>query len=823
MAYTSFILLFLIIDLTLSAQVQISQDSILNQELIKTGLIHSPLTVDVSNSFEACNWDKKILYQKSIYQDNNITDWKHDGLGKIGFSKVRTLNGVRSLKLEFPNYTGKRAQGTPSDPDYATYGNINATLPINGENWENYNRIEFFIYPDCEGARVVNLNFSFENKDKSGEDGNNHASHLVNLVNRQWNRCFFELGEYNRDNVKSIGFSCSIKGKDRTTGAISTYYIDKIELQQIEDPDIVSGWIPGNNRIVYSTTGYMLNDKKTAIANLQNRQKERFDLIDAKTGEIVFTGKIENKKTTIGEFNILDFSVFNKPGYYHLRTGAIETKPFHIDDRIWDNSLWRVLNFIFCQRCGYPVPGKHGICHTDLCAVHNGMKISYGGGWHDAGDLSQQTLQTGDVTYSLLEAYNKLKDSNPLLAARILEEAEWGLEFILRTRFGDGYRASSVGLLIWLDGIFNTLDDITTVRKQNLAFDNFLYAGYLAYGAMSIDRDPMLQEYLERIAKEDFEFAMQRHQEVGYGEFLYLYEHGYNTSESQYMATISWAASMLYKLTKEQKYADLAAEYIRFTLSCQRKEPLGDNDKTKGFFYRDKSRNSIVHSIHQSREQTYMQAISLLCETQPGHPDYKKWVESIRLYGDYLKSLMKYTEPYGMLPSGVYHINEYQDSLSFYRLHLFPPENAEELYLNQVQNGVQLDEEHYMKRFPVWFSIFNGNSAVHLSTGKAAAICGKFLKDETLLNIGREQMYWTVGKNPFGQSLMYGEGYNYPQMDSFSSGEIVGEMPVGIRSLGNEDVPYWPQTNNACYKEVWVTTAGKWISLAIEYDIRLTN
>ena len=58
---------------------------------------------------------------------------------------------------------------------------------------------------------------------------------------------------------------------------------------------------------------------------------------------------------------------------------------------------------------------------------------------------------------------------------------------------------------------------------------------------------------------------------------------------------------------------------------------------------------------------------------------------------------------------------------------------------------------------------------------------------------------------------------NYPQLNTFSSGEMTGEMPVGIRTLGNDDVPYWPQTNNACYKEVWVTSAGKWLSLIAEY------
>ena len=117
----------------------------------------------------------------------------------------------------------------------------------------------------------------------------------------------------------------------------------------------------------------------------------------------------------------------------------------------------------------------------------------------------------------------------------------------------------------------------------------------------------------------------------------------------------------------------------------------------------------------------------------------------------------------------------------------------------------------------MWFSIFNGNEAIILSAGKAAALCGHFLHDDDLLDIGREQLYWTVGKNPFCQSLIYGEGHRYPSMDNFSSGELTGEIPVGIRSYGNSDKPYWPLTNNACYKEVWLTSAGKWLSLTAEY------
>ncbi|MDR1782655.1 MAG: glycoside hydrolase family 9 protein [Dysgonamonadaceae bacterium] len=772
--FLSFILLFQ----SSKAQFRLAPDSVLERQIVESGLIHSALPLDASRSFETNELKKKALASKKL------EDCK--------------------LALKFPTHTDIRAKGPDDDPDYATYGSRRISFNAGGADWSAYNRLVFSIYPDCNGARVVNLNLSFGG-----------ASHLINLNNKTWNRCFFDIGDFDRKKVESVTFSCSIKGKDLTTGDTSVFYIENFELQLIENPEKYSGWNPKTGKIIYSTSGYLAEGVKTAFLSHNSANPKKFALIDAQTDKIAFEAQTGTTGTSIGKFDILNFSDFKTQGLYRLKIGNSFTEPFAISDNIWENSLWRTLNFIFCQRCGFHVVGKHGNCHEDLFAVHDGKRISYSGGWHDAGDLSQQTLQTGDITYTLFEAANKIKSKNPILAARLREEAEWGLDFILKTRFGDGYRASSMGLLIWQDGFIDTFDDITSVRVQNLAFDNFLYSAYLAYAAMSIDNDPAYKEYLQKTAEEDFAFAMKRFTEKGFDKFLFLYEHSYNTSNSQFMATISWAASMLYQLTGKEEYARYAADYIRYTIDCQRKEPVG-KDRINGFFYRDKTRKAIVHYVHQSREQVYMQALTLLCETQPKHPDYAVWKQSIELYASFLKKIAPYTAPYGMLPSGVYNINESSDTESFTHLHLFPPDDAEERYFAQVKNGVKLDDEHYLKRFPVWFSIFNGNSAVHLSMGKAAAICGKFLNDETLLSVAREQLYWTVGKNPFGQSLIYGEGCNYPQMDSFSSGEITGEMPVGIRTIGDTDEPYFPQTNNACYKEVWVTTAGKWISLAVE-------
>ena len=733
-----------------------------------------PIPPDRSRSFEAAELQRTVLEEVPV-----------DG----------------TLDLVFSNDTPFRAVGPANDPDYATYGSRSVRLDLSGYEVERYDRIAFRITPRCDGAQVVNLDVWM-----SGLP----ASHLVSLENGRKNTCTLNIGDYDRKGARELRFSATLRGRDLTTGDSSRFRIDSIYLQRTADIPSERGWKPSG--IVLSTSGYTAAGPKTAI--LPECDEGRFTLENLR-GRTVYKGRIEEKETTLGHFSVADFSDFSRKGEYILKAGERASHPFHIGDDLWGSSVWKALNFIYSMRCGHPVPNTHGSCHLDLLARHAGEEISFGGGWHDAGDLSQQSLQTGDVTYALLEASERLRETDPALSERLREEARWGLDFILRTRFGDGYRASSVGLLIWQDGKLGTFDDIHTVRVQDNAFDNYLQAGYEAYAARVLTEDPAMQDYLQRTARADFAFAEEKFARDGYDRFIYVYEHCYNTSRSQWMATVSWAASQLYRLTGEERYAEKAAEAIRYTLDCQETEPVGEG--LSGFFYRDTTRRSIVHYIHQSREQVYMQALTELCATQPSHPDYARWAGSIRLFGEYLKALMPYTAPYGMIPSGVYAADEYADTDNFFALHLFPPSDATERYSRQLSLGVQVDSTHYVKRFPVWFNIFNGNNAILLSLGKSAALCGRFLEDPALTDIAREQLYWMLGKNPFGQSMIYGEGWNYPDMDNFSSGLRTGMMPVGIRTWGDTDEPAWPQVNNACYKEVWVTVAGKYLSLVSEF------
>ena len=101
-------------------------------------------------------------------------------------------------------------------------------------------------------------------------------------------------------------------GQDTSTGPYFQFDFEDFELQEVENTEKEKGWSCERGRIAYSMSGYYCRGKKTAAAN---------------TGEIT------------------------ESGYYRLKS-----------------AVWKVLNFIFCKRCGYPVPGKHGRCHTDVVA-----------------------------------------------------------------------------------------------------------------------------------------------------------------------------------------------------------------------------------------------------------------------------------------------------------------------------------------------------------------------------------------------------------------------------------------------------------------------
>lgn len=789
----------------------------LEYEIQQSGLIHYPLPLHPENSLEVQIQKATVTKESPLSGLNQPASWKSlDNSCQI-ISGDKTPSGSESIRFFTQSPCGTRPNGRLEQGDCSNFGTFGIHTTIPSENWEEYNRIAFFLRADCEGVRHVTVTLAFSNdgKVKIPDIYNREGFHNINLTCGEWKKVILEIDTLPRDCITGLKFCAGMVGceTDSGLGNLLCYSVGDISLQKTADAEITLGWALPPGKIAYSYSGYLPNSSKTAVAG--TAAGSCFTL-ENKDGEIVYSGR----SVAFNDYqsvSVLDFSSVVLEGSYRICIDNSYTDFFEISKDAFLPSLWKTINFLFCQRCGYPVPGSHLSCHRDVLAHHAGKSILLNGGWHDAGDLSQQLVQTTEITYSLLEASQAYRSDN-VLSLRLREEALWGLDYILHSRFGDGFRGTSVGLSMWTDSVIGTADDLST-RCHNNAYENFLCAGVEAYSSLVLrDSDPLLSDRLLVCAKQDFSFAIDKFSQTGFTERPPEYwEHTWMTSPSLFAATISWASSQLYRCTSESEYADTAAEYGDYVVSCQANARIDNMEfPAIGFFYRSPEKKSLQHFNHQARDQYYMMALTELCYTQPEHSSVPKWSQAIRLYSDYLQALMAYGNPYGMMPSGLYRKEEIQDVEAFSRQHLETGDEVYEDYNLQLENARNLGNGFYLKQFPVWFS-FRGNNAIILSMGKSASICGRFLKDKKLLSIAIGQLEWNLGKNPFRQSLMYGEGQRYAQQYAVMPGEMTGELPVGVQTMGNGDEPYWPQMNNATYKEVWTSPSARWLSILADF------
>jgi hypothetical protein len=258
------------------------------------------------------------------------------------------------------------------------------------------------------------------------------------------------------------------------------------------------------------------------------------------------------------------------------------------------------------------------------------------------------------------------------------------------------------------------------------------------------------------------------------------------------------ASVEMFKTTGEQAYADRAVALADVIVGCQQREPMPWDVPLSGFFYTDTKKDHILHYWHAGQDQAPIVAIAELCTTFPDHPNWMKWYSVVVLYSEYLKALAEFTAPYGMLPASVYRLDECEDVW----------------YRGQVKEGIRLAEGYYLRLFPVWDTTpqnGRGNNGVLLSKAKALSTAARLRNDPKLMDLCEKQLQWVVGRNPFCQSLMHGEGYDYTSQYSAMSGNMVGQMPVGIQTRLNRDVPYWPTSNCYVFKETWVFPPARWL------------
>ena len=760
------------------------------------------LPIEFENSAEFAWLRKPVIAARVIDDLTRPETWRMTGTGTLTFPSEPRLGDLRVLRVDMQMFVDSPA------PTRNRLSSINLRRALNAEDWRAYNRLSMWIRPEVSGLPMLPLQIVLHNEgaEKVPDAYNREGIHYVTLTNNVWQQVVWEIEPLARDRVTLLEFGYWINKMLAAPTDRVAFEIGRIELQRVT-PDHHTGWSVAPRRIAFSHTGYQTGLSKTALASdLAAREFTVLRVDHSALGAVVLRKPVRTVQTRLGSFQELDFSELNSPGTYVIRAGDIVSRSFRIDRDVWETTVWKALNYMYGNRCGFAVPGSHDIDHLDWFATHGNQRIVMSGGWHDAGDLSQGLINTGEATYSLFALAERLRarGDKPELLARVLEEARWGLDWVLRVRFPGGYRMSFASHNLWTNNIVGDADDRTREARNN-PNANYIAAaaGAIAYRVLQHD-DPALAERALSIAEDDWSHAI-----VGVEGPSTWHTPAFAATRLELSGIGITASIELFRATRKQKYADKAVELARIVVDAQQKRPVGSSVPLAGFFYTGPERDTIFHQFHRGNDQAPIVALSQLIETLPNHADRAKWQATVALYVDYLKRGASTTAPYQVLPAYVYRlgdeVKEVPDSGALHQA-------TRAAYRAQVLAGLPMGGEWYLRAFPVWFAR-RGNYGVLLSQAKALSTAARLLNDSSALDLAQRQAQWVVGRNPFVQSTMYGEGYDWAQQYSVSAGDFVGGLPVGMQSRGTTDLPYWPSQNMYVYKEVWTHSVSRWLWL----------
>ncbi|MCX6224803.1 MAG: glycoside hydrolase family 9 protein, partial [Bacteroidia bacterium] len=173
-------------------------------------------------------------------------------------------------------------------------------------------------------------------------------------------------------------------------------------------------------RILVNQVGYQPNSVKVALLRIKT---EKFDVIDAASGKVVFTGKPGPFKywdLSGDSVCTADFSKVITPGKYQicLNNRSVCSYAFEIGQGVYNGIAKASLKAFYLNRSGMEITKEFGgkwarpAGHSDTSVfVHSsaasdkrpeGFKISSPGGWYDAGDYNKYVVNSGISTYTLL-------------------------------------------------------------------------------------------------------------------------------------------------------------------------------------------------------------------------------------------------------------------------------------------------------------------------------------------------------------------------------------------------------------------------------------
>ena len=289
--------------------------------------------------------------------------------------------------------------------------------------------------------------------------------------------------------------------------------------------------------IMVNQLGYASGSNKIAVFRGE-ALPDTYDLVNAETGAIVYTGEIEPKGyNEITEENISygDFTDYNTAGTYYLQADVIgRSYSFVIEDNPYSDVFKEALKQYYYNRCGLTLSSEfagdaaHNACHTKMAkfmedsAAQNEIDIS--GGWH-TGENGYRDVSGGcqAVTILLLayELYGDIFTDDTGIPESgngipdIIDEIKYEIDWLLKMQDNaSGAVYSAVNVIDNSAATYQLyIEPVSmeaTIRfASTMAKFSYLYQGYdLNYATQCLkaaDRAYRFAEkYLDEVSPEDY-------------------------------------------------------------------------------------------------------------------------------------------------------------------------------------------------------------------------------------------------------------------------------------------------------------------------------
>jgi len=369
----------------------------------------------------------------------------------------------------------------------------------------------------------------------------------------------------------------------------------------------------GETYIRVNQVGYRPAGPKTAIAFADGELPADFKVLNAATHKVVFSGTAKLRDEKWGKFArhyVLDFSPLRDDGEYIVQLGDVESHRFAITDDAYRELPDQLLEFMRQQRCGYN-PWVGEVCHsfdgrTADGPLPAGSYVDARGGWHDAGDQLKYLLTSSNATAQMLlayklavdsateknspplaftDAFNELGQPRPNGIPDLLDEARWGLDWMLRLhpapdqlyhqvaddRDHSGFRLPQKETVDygWGPGSYRVAysadgkpQGLKQYKSESTGLANLAgrYAAAMALGYQVWKDNPRMRPYADKLLQAGIEvYAMGKAKEgVQQGN---SYGAPYRYAETSWVDDMEWGGAELFRATGDKQYLADAVRY----------------------------------------------------------------------------------------------------------------------------------------------------------------------------------------------------------------------------------------------------------------------